>query len=134
MATRLMNKGFLLDSHTFLWWLQEPHKLGPKTKKTLQEEELRISVATIWELALKYRKGKLKFSPQRLLRGITELDAALLTIKPEHIINLDEQKLAHKDPFDLMLAAQAQNENLLLLTADEPLLDLRLPFVINAKE
>lgn len=129
-----MNKGFLLDSHTFLWWLQEPHKLGPKTKKILQEEDLSISIATIWELALKFRKKKLKFSPQRLLSGIAELDATLLAINSEHIINLDDQKLAHKDPFDLMLAAQAQTENLMLITADGLLLDLRLPFVINAKE
>lgn len=130
----LANKPYLLDSHAFLWLLQEPQKLGFKSKKILEDEKLWVSVATLWELTLKYRKGKLKFSPDWLLDGVNELNIDLLAIKPAHLTAFEGVDIAHKDPFDLMLVLQAKTEGVYLLTADQTLLTLGLEFIINARQ
>lgn len=118
-----MNK-LLLDSHILLWLLYKPLNISKNVEQTIQSAEyVGVSVVTLWELAIKHKIGKLRFSTNDLLGGIEALGIPLLHCKPNHIIAYNKIDLPHKDPFDTMLIAQAKTENLAFLTADKQLLD-----------
>ncbi len=132
-----MSSPILVDSHILLWALNHPERISTKVRELLQttERPIYVSMTSFWELALKYRKGKLSYSSKVLAQGATLLGMTTLDIKLEHIQAIEETaSLVHKDPFNLMLIAQAEAENLQLLTADKAILELKLPFVINAKD
>ncbi|MGH8402951.1 MAG: type II toxin-antitoxin system VapC family toxin, partial [Gammaproteobacteria bacterium] len=115
--------GYLLDSHTFLWWLAEPDNLGKRAAKLLSKGDARLSlsIASIWEIALKMSVGKLKLEDnwleqieqQCIARSIT-----MLPIQPRHCAALSKLPFHHRDPFDRMLASQASNEDLAIISAD----------------
>lgn len=129
-----MNK-MLIDSHIFLWLLQEPDKLGNNALKLIKDSsELFISVASIFELTLKYKKGKLAFNATELLKGVSDLRAELLQIKDLHLISFSENPMNNKDPFDGLLMAQAKSEGLLFMTADKELLASKVDNIINARD
>lgn len=127
-----MSNKIIIDSHILLWLLQEPKKVPLKTRKMLAEiPELYISIATIWELGLKHQRGKLRQGPRELLKGVQEIGGSMLPVKSSHIIQLTDTPISHKDPFDLMLLAQARSETCCLLTADKLLLELNLDYVVS---
>lgn len=129
-----MNRGLLLDSNAFLWLLQEPEKLGHETMVLISGgKTLFVSLASIWELALKYQKQKLDFSPDELLTAVEAIGGSTLQISGKHIAATSRVNLSHKDPFDKMLVAQAEVENLTLVTADRLLLEGKLPFVVDSR-
>jgi PIN domain nuclease of toxin-antitoxin system len=76
-----------------------------------------ISIASLWEIAIKAGIGKLAM-PERLLETITESDVQLLPITPAHVLHTASLPRHHGDPFDRLLIAQAQIEGLTLVTAD----------------
>ena len=124
----------LLDSHIFVWLLQELHKVGADTREFLkQTNQAYVSLATIWELGLKHSKGQLLVGASDLLSACRDSGYELLPIAKEHVVAATTLKLGHKDPFDLMLLAQAQTDGLQFITADKPLLDLGFSFVIDAR-
>jgi PIN domain nuclease of toxin-antitoxin system len=130
-----MNKPLLLDSHIFLWLLQESGKIGAKTKLLMESTPRRyISHATIWELGIKHQKGKLVFSAEDLISVANELNMDFLAINEQHIVSATALDIKDKDPFDRMLLSQSQTEDLLLITADTELLELRLNNIIDARE
>lgn len=132
-----MSSPVLVDSHILLWALNHPERIGAKSREFLQttKQPIYVSIASFWELALKYRKDKLSYSSKVIMQGATLLGMTVLDIKLEHVQATEESaSLAHKDPFDLMLIAQAKTENYQLLSADRAILGLKLPFVINAKD
>jgi PIN domain nuclease of toxin-antitoxin system len=113
----------LFDTHTFLWWHGERAQLSPRVLELCEqpEHELFLSIATIWELQIKHHLNKLKLT--RSLAAIIELEQAtnnisLLSISPTHIYSLYNLPHHHRDPFDRLLIAQAQTENLSLLSVD----------------
>lgn len=110
----------LLDTHVVLWWLNDGPQLNQKVRGLLASRsvELFVSVATPWEVAIKYRLGKLSESGAKLM---TELDAQglpLLTIKAAHLAALETLPHLHRDPFDHLILAQARAEGLTIVTAD----------------
>lgn len=115
---------YLVDSHILLWLMAEPYKLGPLTKKILSEESetVAVSLASLWELGLKYNKGKLQLSAEQVIEGTNALGVEILEIRLEHVLAFNKIIIEHKDPFDLMLCAQATAENMTLVTADRVLL------------
>lgn len=118
-----MNK-ILLDSHVFLWLLYKPQNISKATEKAIQSADyVGVSAITLWELAIKHKAGKLRFSTDDLLSGIEILGLPLLLCQPKHIATYKGINLPHKDPFDAMLIAQAKAEGLALLTADNQLLN-----------
>lgn len=117
---------YLLDTSIVLWALKYPQRLGPETTKIIKEERLYISVASIWEIIIKLRKGKLRI-PTPAKEIIELLDAKELPITLIHVDQLTDIKLPHKDPFDAILVAQAKSEGFTLLTTDVKILDSPYP-------
>lgn len=113
----------LLDTHCWLWWLSEPQKLTSSMQQAIAnpENELFLSVASIWEIAIKVAMGKLTI-PQPLPKLVTEqlsIDGIkTLDIRTIHALKIEELPTHHKDPFDRILIAQAICENLTIITRD----------------
>jgi len=125
---------YLLDSHVLLWLMAESYKVGPKTKKILSEEfeTPSISLASLWELELKYNKGKLPLSIKQVVEGADGLGINIIGIELSHILLSSKTGVKHTDPFDLMLCAQAIAEDMTLVTADQILLK-NFPNSIDAR-
>ena len=109
----------LLDTHIYLWWLEDSPQLS-RTARTmiLEAETVYISSATLWEANIKIGLGKLAADPSKLVTGIRESGFEPLSITPEHTLALPGLANHHKDPFDRMLIAQAISEPLRLVTMD----------------
>jgi PIN domain nuclease of toxin-antitoxin system len=119
---------FLLDTHVWLWTLVSPQRIPADTRELLTEPEngLVLSAASSWEIAIKWRLGKLplpeppaQFIPPRLVRDGIEP----LSVQHHHAQAVAELPEHHSDPFDRLLIAQARIERLILVTADPKLLD-----------
>ena len=114
----------LLDTQIALWWLVASPRLSRSYRDLIATSSCVVSVASIWEVAIKHRLGKLPISP-RIFRDETQnAGATLLPIADVHAIATTDVPLGHKDPFDRLLLATAQTEHLVLLTGDEGLLRL----------
>lgn len=108
----------LLDTHVVLWWLTDDPVLSDGIKDRLDHEPgAYVSAATIWEVAIKQAIGKLP-GPADLPERIRDSGFTQLPISAEHAIAAGRLPLHHRDPFDRILIAQAQCENLTLITAD----------------
>ncbi|WP_411877234.1 type II toxin-antitoxin system VapC family toxin [Vulcanococcus limneticus] len=121
-----MTAGFLLDTHALLWWLAEPDRLSAAAHAAIAEPTARVvvSAASGWEIATKVRLGKLPAAVE-LLRDLPELLAnqgfELLPIQLAHGLRAGSYPMAHRDPFDRLLAAQAELANLTLVSLDPAL-------------
>lgn len=113
----------LLDTHAFIWWDSEPHKLSAFALAHLQSPTnlILLSVASIWEMQIKHQLGKL---PLRLpladiINGQQQSNGiVLLPVLAEHVLALDQLPSHHKDPFDRLLLAQANSEMATLVSKD----------------
>ena len=113
----------LLDTHALLWWLADDPELTRAARKIIAETKntLMVSAASAWEIAIKVRLGKLPtagdlaedFSGQVEREGFQ-----LLAISAEHGIRAGLLPGPHKDPFDRMLIAQAQAENMPIISKE----------------
>jgi PIN domain nuclease of toxin-antitoxin system len=114
---------FLLDTHALLWWLTDDPKLSPRAKETIADEanEILVSAASAWEIATKYRLGKLGLAADAVSR-FGELIAAdgfeHLPVTYLHALKAAGYALEHRDPVDRMLAAQSALESAALITCD----------------
>lgn len=117
---------YLLDTHTWLWMLAEPHRLRDKIRDLLTEtdNDILLSAASGWEIAIKYRLGKLalpepprRFMPDRMRRSGT----TPLAVEHDHVLRVAELPDHHRDPFDRLLVAQAQTLDIPIITADRRL-------------
>lgn len=108
----------LLDTHLLLWALADPAKLTAPVRARLQESEVLVSAASIWEISIKAALGKLKADPARVLDTIEPTGFRSLAITAEHAAAVHRLPPHHRDPFDRMLVAQAGVEDLVLLTND----------------
>ena len=118
----------LLDTHTLLWAAFDEDALSPRARRLIQspKNEIIVSAASAWEVATKYRLGKLDFAQDLAKNFVSEVTMAgylLLAITPEHAQRAGLLPGEHKDPFDRMLAAQAIHEDMPLLSND-PQLDV----------
>ena len=108
----------LLDTHVVLWWLTDDPTLSDDIKARLDHEpHVYVSAATIWEVAIKQAAGKL-LEPSGLPERIRDSGFTPLPIGFEHAIEAGRLPQIHRDPFDRMLIAQAQCEDLTLVTRD----------------
>lgn len=113
----------LLDTHAFLWWITASSQLSPRAREVIGdgENQLFLSAASGWEIAIKARLGKLRL-PDHFEAFISEQLAAnaidVLPVLMHHALHTYTLPDHHRDPFDRMLVAQANLENLPILTAD----------------
>jgi PIN domain nuclease of toxin-antitoxin system len=121
----------LLDSHIVLWSLSG-EGLSARARDLMgTADSLYCSAASVWELTLKARAGKLEL-PKGWLDAVVASGIELMDITPEHALAVAVVDLPHGDPFDRLLLAQAMTEQVGLLTADKTLLETDYPFVVKA--
>jgi PIN domain nuclease of toxin-antitoxin system len=108
----------LLDTHVFLWWRGEPSRLAPAVASRIATADLVfVSVASAWEAAIKRSLGRLDL-PDTLEAGVLASGFQPLLISFSHAERAGALPPHHRDPFDRMLVAQAQAEDLTLVTHD----------------
>jgi PIN domain nuclease of toxin-antitoxin system len=116
----------LLDTHVVVWAAVSPRRLSARAVAAIQDErsELLISAATAWEIATKVRIGKLP-EAEKLERNLVELATAaeytFLPISFESALRSGRMIASHGDPFDRMIAAQALELDLDLISIDTKL-------------
>ena len=122
----------LLDTHALLWYLTTPEKLPAAAHRAIRsaENEVYASLASAWEISIKVGLGK--WPEARTLldtfeTAIEQEQFAILPITVAHVRAAGLMQSAHRDPFDRLLAAQAQIEGLTLVTADPKLAGLGAP-------
>lgn len=113
---------YLLDTHTFLWFVGGSNQLPKKviTKIENIDEPCFISIASFWEIAIKIQIGKLDISIEfgELFRLADENQIEILDINENHLLQLLATELHHNDPFDRIIIAQAISEKLTLVSRD----------------
>jgi PIN domain nuclease of toxin-antitoxin system len=117
----------LLDTHTLIWWLAGDEALSRRAREAIADEvnEIAISAASAMEIATKFRNGKLPGAAllaQSFEEIIAEQGFGELPISVHHARLAGEMNIAHKDPFDRLLIAQAQTEDMVLVS-NEALFD-----------
>ena len=113
----------LLDTQTWLWMQTTPERLGGQAHSLINgpTTELLLSAASSWEIAIKYRLGKLPLpeTPDRYVPDrMRSSGVGPLPITHSHTLRVAELPAHHGDPFDRLLIAQAQLDNLTILTSD----------------
>ena len=111
---------YLPDTHVFLWYATSARTMKAETYQILGHPANRvfISVASIWEMAIKQGLGKLEPLDREPEQVVDDSRFSLLEINSLHAKTAGRLPLLHRDPFDRMLVAQAQIENLILITDD----------------
>jgi PIN domain nuclease of toxin-antitoxin system len=113
----------LLDTQAFLWIVADAPELSKKAKKIFldQENDLFLSLASIWEMAIKLSLGKLKLKQpiEKFLPAQLQENSILqLDISFRHVVGVASLPFHHRDPFDRLIISQAIQENLLILSSD----------------
>lgn len=112
----------LLDTHLFLWLAAGSPRLSKAARTSIQQASaVFISSASLWEVAIKVRIGKLKADPAELLEEIRKCGFQELPVEGKHALPLAKLPMHHGDPFDRILIAQAMTEQLRFLTSDSNL-------------
>jgi PIN domain nuclease of toxin-antitoxin system len=111
---------FLLDTHVLLWWMSGNERLAVSTRQLIKSSEARIlvSVASIWEILVKVRSGRLDADLTEIEQTIEQDAFEMLGIAPAHLRALAILPKHHRDPYDHLLIAQAIGENAVLITDD----------------
>ena len=113
---------FLIDTQIFIWAVIDSNKHGLEARQLMvSADELFVSAASIWEIAIKVRIGKLEGDPNEFVEAIEGSGFHPLVISPRHAAKVYELPLYHRDPFDRLLIAQALSEPMRFLTADSQL-------------
>ena len=110
----------LLDTHALLWWLSDDPKLGAAARDRIMDpaNDILVSVASLWEILVKVRAGKLEACIQEILDEMQAQGFSLLQIAPAHLVALAALPMHHRDPFDHLLIAQAIAEKATFLSED----------------
>ena len=115
---------YLLDTHAFLWWLFDDPKLSSISRRIIRDPKNTISIssASAWEIATKYRLGKLPEAGEvasDITGWVQKASFESMSITIEHAQLAGSWRVNHRDPFDRMLAAQSKLENITLVTVDK---------------
>jgi PIN domain nuclease of toxin-antitoxin system len=113
----------LLDTHVFLWWNQDDPQLSAVARSTIEDgrNELYLSAASAWEIAIKTAKGRLVLPspPDRYVaERLAYYGFQALPIQLSHALAVAALPHIHVDPFDRLLVAQSRYEQLPIITAD----------------
>lgn len=109
----------LLDTNALLWWLEGSRRLSRPAVDAIDDvaNEVHVSAASAWEISTKARLGKLRFTGSLAVR-LEKLDVRPLAVTVDHGWAAGTLPPVHRDPFDRILVAQAQLEELVIVTSD----------------
>ena len=109
----------LLDTHTLLWLISDNPEVSPNVREAVNDpdNEVFVSVASVWEISIKRSRGRLD-APENLVEQLKDSDYTTLLVNLDHADRAGRLPMHHRDPFDRMLVAQAQVEDLVLVTRD----------------
>jgi len=113
---------YLIDTHAYLWFLNDDPRLPARVKEIIEKEEgLCISIATFWEMAIKSNLKKLTLpaSIPDLMADCDEYKISILSIAAAHLDCVERMPNFHGDPFDRLILSQALIENMTILSTDE---------------
>ena len=112
----------LLDTHTFLWAISDHPALSRRAKQIFTgPNDLWLSVASIWEILIKTKAGKLPLPEPvgpYLIKKLGQNRIEVLHITLDHVLRIESLAVHHRDPFDRILIAQSLEEKLPLVSAD----------------
>ncbi len=110
----------LLDSHAYLWWLADDARLTERARAAIAAPRaiVHVSAATIWEIAIKAALGRIDTGGADLTGEIAANGFVELPLSARHAAKAGALPRHHDDPFDRMLIAQAQSDELTLITRD----------------
>lgn len=113
----------LLDTHAFLWFVEGSARLSKTAKDRIEDDayDLFLSIASVWEMAVKISLGKLDVPRPfaEFMRSHLAISSiGLFDISPRHVYVVADLPFHHRDPFDRLLAAQCLSEGLTLVSAD----------------
>jgi PIN domain nuclease of toxin-antitoxin system len=113
----------LIDTHIFLWWDQQLRRLSRPLRAAIEDEtnEIVVSAATIWEIAIKRAIGKLRFD-RPIVTAVLALGFEILPVAGAHAEHAGALPPHHNDPFDRLMIAQAYLERMVLGTQDRRML------------
>jgi len=122
----------LLDTNVFLWLLLDDPKLSQASKALFldQATEPLLSMASVWEIFIKHRIGKLSIpgNPASFIREQLRINSiGLLPIHYAHLEGILSLPMIHKDPFDRIIIAQAVHEHLAVLSSDPVFMEYGVP-------
>ncbi len=114
---------FLLDTHIFLWFVNDNPKLSNSLKDLIEDENnvSYLSIASLWEMSIKYNLGKLTLAPnyeEFIAEEVVKSSINLLNIELEHLKINATLPFHHRDPFDRLIIAQSLAEELPIITVD----------------
>ena len=112
---------YLLDTHTLLWAFYRKNMLSNKVTDIIHyTDDLYVSIASFWEISIKQGLHKLEFrqSAVDLENECIRQNIEVIPIRPIHCDRLRELPPIHSDPFDRLIVAQANSENLTIITKD----------------
>jgi PIN domain nuclease of toxin-antitoxin system len=116
---------FLLDTHTFLWFISDDKQLPLSIKNKIKDihQPCFISVASFWEITIKKQIGKLTLtiSLEELYSYADRNQIEIVPINQHHLLTLSKLPSHHNDPFDRLIISQAISEDLILITRDKGL-------------
>lgn len=113
----------LLDTHAFIWFAEDDAQLDQTIKRTIEKTTnyIHLSIASIWEMAIKMQLKKLKID--KSIEEVIDLVALngfeLIPILPDHIIKMATLDFYHRDPFDRIIIAQGLVENFKIVSRDK---------------
>lgn len=114
---------YLLDTHAFIWFIEGDKQLPKTIQNKIADinNECFLSIASLWEIAIKSSSGKLelKIPFATIADFILQTEIKVLPIEFPHLLKLGDLEFIHKDPFDRLIIAQAITQNLTLLSVDK---------------
>lgn len=118
---------YLLDTHIYLWWLNDDTQLSDSIKNYLSNtnNDIFVSAVSFWEISIKHRLGKLPMKTS-FTSLYDNLQFTLMPITIKHVLEVDTLPNYHKDPFDRMLVAQARVEKCTIITNDPKIKDYEI--------
>ena len=113
----------LLDTHAFLWFVSDSPRLSDTARTLIEAEDSQpfLSIASLWEMAIKISLGKLRLEPPFetfIPQQLTVNGIGILNLSMEHTAAIATLPFHHRDPFDRLIAVQAKFEQMPLVSAD----------------
>ena len=114
---------YLVDTQSFIWFVEDDEKLPAHIGALMEnaDNQLIISIASLWEMTIKISLGKLSLSCtiETMLDKVTGNGFAILPIEPKHLIVLSTLSLIHRDPFDRIIISQSISNSIPLISSDD---------------